>query len=41
MAPAGAHQIKKSESRTGLLWIMDGGMRGIFMLIFTDFIAFK
>ena len=35
-------QIKgKFDFGTGLLWIMDCGMRGILMSIFTDFIAFK
>ena len=35
-------QIKRNlDFRTGLLWIMDCGMRGISMSILTDFIAFK
>ena len=35
-------QIKrKLDFGTGLLWIVDCGMRGILMSIFTDFIAFK
>ena len=35
-------QIKRNfDFGIGLLLIMDCGMRGILMLIFTDFIAFK
>ena len=36
------HQIKINlDFGTGPLWIMDCGMRGILMSIFTNFIAFN
>ena len=38
----GTRQIKRDfDFGTGLLWIMDCGMYGILMSIFTDFSAFK
>ena len=36
------HQIEKRlESETGLVWIMDRGMHGMLMSIYSDFIAVK